>query len=787
MKRKRKNILTVLKNKVLIYDGAMGTMLHKMGLAAGICPEEWNLSHPDIIRRIHRAYVAAGAVIVETNSFGANRIALGKYGLGNKCARINRTAAAIARKEAPYVAASVGPLPAMVEPLGKITYQQALDVFKEQIKALYQGRPDLILLETFSDIKELKIAVIAAREAGDLPIQAQMTYSALGTTISGTTPEVAVKVLESLGVEIIGTNCSLGPAELVPIVKRIAGSARKETFISVLPNAGLPQMVKGRTEYGFPPAEMARYAQQYYRMGVNLVGGCCGTQPEHIKEIAKRLSGKRPIARKKKVHLLTAASRTRVLELAPRVAPYIIGERINPSRRPDLAGELHNKKTKLIRAEAKQQARAGADLIDINVSTPGIDEPEAMKRAVSAVEQSVKVPVVIDSGEALALEAGLKEYCGKAVINSVTGERKRMGQILPLAKKYGAAVIALTLDETGIPMTVNKRVQIARRIIKQAQRYGIHREDILIDFLTLTAGAQPKSTPVTLRCLAIARKRGWQTVLGVSNISFGLPDRQSINSAFLTLASHKGLSAAIINPQNIRVKETIRAYNLLFGVEPAAAKAEKDDRSDPLFNCILTGDKDNIGDLIDEYLLAGRNPLDINQKILIPALEEVGRRFDAREYFLPQLLLAAESMQAAVKKLARAFPRHNVKKGARILMATVEGDLHDIGKNIVCVVLRNYGYDVVDLGKNVSCEKIVKAAEGNKADIIGLSSLMTTTMGQMELVINELKKRGINIPTIVGGAVVSSSYAGKIGADEYAVDAVTAVKKIKKILQKKKG
>ena len=784
MKKRRKDILSVLRNKVLVYDGAMGTMLQKMGLPPGSSPEEWNLSHPDIIENIHRAYIDAGADVVETNTFCGNRMALGKYGWEDKCRQINYEAVKIAKRAGGYVAASVGPLPEMVEPLGMISFQQALAVFKEQIEALSRGKPDLILMETFSDIKELKIAVMAARSVCRIPVQAQMTYSTAGSTISGTTPEAAVKILEAMGVPIIGTNCSMGPVELLPITARMAAVARPETFISVLPNAGLPEIREGKTQYRFQPNEMAKYADKYYRLGVNLIGGCCGTRPEHIKAVAKKIKGKNPVRRKKKQMFLTAVSRRQVLELSPKGSPYIIGERINPSRRKDLKGELLNQKTKLIRKEAEEQVSAGADLIDVNVSASGVNEKEAMARAIKAAEQTVNAPLVVDSSEAAVIEAGLREYSGKAIINSVTGEKEKMKKILPLARKYGAAVIALTMDEKGIPMTVAQRVRIAGRIIKEAGRYGIPREDILIDFLTLTAGAQPDNTEVTLKCLREAARRGWQTVLGVSNISFGLPDRQAINSVFMSLTALNGLNAAIINPKNARLKETIVAYNLLFGLEVPEVKIDEQEQG-PLYNCILKGDKDNIGDKIDEYLQAGEDPFKLNQKILIPALEEVGRRFERKEYFLPQLLLAAESMQVAVKKIETLFPAKKRKKGARILMATVEGDLHDIGKNIVCVVLKNFGYDVIDLGRSVPCEKIVKAVRSNKADMIGLSSLMTTTMGQMETVINELKKRGIDIPTIIGGAVVSSGYADKIGADAYAGDAVTAVKKIKKILGEK--
>lgn len=778
------DILKELKKKVLIYDGAMGTMLQSHGLVPGACPEEWNITNTQKVLAIHKAYVDSGADIVETNAFGGNRLSLKKYGLEDKCSQINYNAVKLAKKVSRYVAASVGPLPEMVSPLGKLGFDEALDIFKEQIKALSDAGPDLIILETFSDIKELKIAVIAAREVCNLPIQAQLTYTGDGATINGTPPDVAVAVLEAMGVEIIGANCSLGPRELFPIIEKIARFARSETYISVLPNAGLPELVNGKTTYRLKPSELARYAKKYYELGVNLIGGCCGTNPGHIKAVADILKGKRPIQRKKRKLYLTTASRTKVVEFNPDNSPYIIGERINPSRRKDLISELSEKKSGLIRNEAQEQVNCGAHLIDINVSAPGIDEPGTMRWVVDTVQQTVPAPVIIDSADTKTLEEGLKGCVGKPILNSVNGEKKKMHEILVLAKKYGSGIIALTMDSKGIPMTVEKRLEIAEKIIKEALSFGIHKEDILIDFLTLTAGANPESTEVTLNCIKEAEKKGWQTVLGISNVSFGLPNRPTINSAFFTMAVREGLTSAIVNPKDIKIQETISAYSILFGRKKMVEVIPQPQVEDPLYRCILTGDKDNVIECVERYLKENKDPLEINQKMLIPALEEVGRRFEKREYFLPQLLLSAETMQRAVERLEKAFPKEKRKAEANVLMATVKGDLHDIGKNIVCSVLRNFGYNVLDLGKDVSHSKIIETAKNKRVDIIGLSALMTTTMGQMEVVINELKKKGIDIPTIIGGAVVTSSYAKKIGAEGYARDAIGAVNEVKRILRK---
>lgn len=789
-------ILEKLKKEVLVYDGAMGTLLQAKGLRSGACPCEWNLTYPDKVYEIHKRYVQAGADIIETNTFGGNRLALEKYGLAKKCNKINHNAVKLAKKTGAFVAASVGPLPEMVEPLGRLTYEEALGIFKEQIGALSKAKPDLILLETFSDIKELKIAVIAAKEVSKIPIQAQLTYTETGTTISGTTPEVAVAVLEGLGVEIIGANCSLGPKELLPVIKRISQAARNTTYISVLPNAGLPELKNGRTHFRATHEEMALYSKKFGSIGVNLIGGCCGTTPAHIEAIAKKIKGKKPVQRKKRIHYLTTASRTQTVEFIPKHSPYIIGERINPSRRKILQQELIERKTKLIRQEALDQVKNGAHLLDINISTQGVDEINTMGKVVNTVQNTVSAPLVIDSANPDVLEAGLKQCTGKPIVNSVNGEREKLKKILPLVKKYGAAVIALAMDEVGIPMTAAKRVKIAQNIIKEAAKLGIRKEDILIDFLTLAVAAQPGSAKITLDAVNSAKKYGWQTLLGVSNVSFGLPDRVKLNSTFLAMAVKKGLTGAIINPIGLKIKETVSAKKMLLSKKPIILKIKEKipTKTEPktkeknldklLYQCILTGDKDNVSDYITESIKSGKDALSINHSILIPALSEVGKKFECKEYFLPQLLLSAETMQIAVKTLEKSFPKTYKEGKAKVLMATVKGDLHDIGKNIVSSVLKNYGYIIIDLGKNISSSKVVKIAKEKNVDIIGLSALMTTSMGQMEIIINELKKHRLCIPTIIGGAVVTETYAKKIGASGYAKDAVSAVNEVKRILKK---
>lgn len=783
-------ILQKLKKQVLVYDGALGTMLQGAGLQPGKCPEEWNLSKPNELIRIHKLYVDSGSDVITTNSFGSNRLSLKQHGLGKKCYKINYQAVKLAQKAIKgkgYVAASVGPLPKMVAPLGKLSFQETFDIFKEQIKALSDAKPDIIILETFSDIKELKIAVMAAQEVCNLPIQAQLTFVDTKTTISGTTPEVAVAVLEGLGVDVVGVNCSLGPKGLYEIMKRFAKAACSQTYLSVLPNAGLPEIIDGETCYKALPKELASYSKKFLKLGVNILGGCCGTTPDHIKAIAKAVKGKKAAVRKAKKKYLTLSSRTHVLEMSPKSSLYVIGERINPTRRKVLQEEFRSGKTNLVRDEAILQIEKGAHLLDVNVGMPGINEPEMMKKIVAALQQSVAVPLVLDSNRLETLEAGLQEYVGKPMVNSVNGEKEKMRQLLPLVKKYGGSFIALTIDDKGIPKTADARIKVAKKIQKEALKIGIRKEDIIFDLLTLAEGAQKGSAKITLNALSKAKKLGWQTSLGVSNISFGLPNRSEVNNAFLGMAMKKGLTAAIINPADVKISKRVGKTNELLSrasgiVDIPVLYSKKEEQQ--LYESILKGNKENIVDYLKKCLFSGKDALQINQEILIPALEKVGELYDKKKYFLPQLLLAAEAMQKAVAVLQKHLPKGYKKGQQKILMATVKGDLHDIGKNIVASVLQNYGYDVIDLGKDVSVKKIVDTAKKEKVAVVGLSSLMTTTMGQMELVIKELKRRSLKIPTIVGGAVVSESYAKKINAAAYAKDAICAVNAVKRVLGK---
>jgi len=807
-----KSILKRLENEILICDGALGTVLQETGaLKAGACPEELNLLRPEIIKAVHLDYIKAGADIIETNSFGGSRLKLAAYGLENDAYRINYEAARIAKSAAAgkaYVAGSVGPLDRQIAPLGELSFDEAVKEFEDQIRALKKGGCDLIILETFADIKELKAAVIAAKEIDGLPIQAQMTFEGGERSTYGTPPAAFAVLFQSLGADIIGTNCSTGPKELLKAVKEIMPYTNR--FISCLPNAGLPELRNGRTYFPENPKSFAKYALEFARLGVNVIGGCCGTTPDHIKELKAVLKNRKP-AKRRYVYAFRLSSRTKVVELGAEKRPLIIGERINPTGKRDLQEEIKNGKTVIIRREAIEETKKGADILDINVGVPssaysggGRREEEAIVSAIDAVQAVSEAPISIDSANPFAIEAALKEAAGKPLINSVNGEKEKLDSILPLAKKYGAAVLVLTLDRCGIPKDTAARVKIAERIISKAIRLGIAKEDMIVDPLALAISAKPEQAKETLHAIRELKKKGFSSSLGVSNISFGLPNRRKINADFFSLALAFGLDLAIINPSDdnmfwvAKQKKRRKAAALEIkrflktALSPAERSASSRFKINPRGNedvkvrlkeAVLYGDKDNVVSYVEEALREGASPLEINSSILIPALEIVGEKFGKREYFLPQVILSAETVQRAFGRLKKEIKPGEEENRGTIVIATVEGDIHDIGKNIVISVLENHGYKIHDLGRSVSADVIIKEAVKNKADIIGLSALMTTTMIQMERVIKELKKKGLNFKTIVGGAVVTEAFAKEIGASAYARDAVEAVNIVKSLMK----
>ncbi len=789
----------------MVLDGGMGTMLQAGGMEPGGCPELLNRTKPDLVSSVHRAYAEAGSDVVVTNTFGASRVKLAEYGLEEAVEELNSRAVALARKAAAgraLVAGSVGPTGRFVEPLGDLSFGEAVEVFSEQMAALASAGADALHLETFSDLAELRAAMLAARRVAALPVVAFMTFQEDGRTIFGTDPESFAVVAEAMGAAAVGVNCSLGPEGMLPLIEGLARATDRP--LAAMPNAGLPRLEGGRTVFPGTPGELASAAGEMVAHGARLVGGCCGTTPDHLAAVAMSVDGLVPGAPRRRSGL-SVASRSRALWLGPAAPVRRIGERLNPTGRKKLAEALRTGVWSVVREEARAQALQGADLLDVNVGVPGIDEPAAMGSAVASVQESTDLPLVIDSPEPAALEAGLRAYAGKAVINSVNGERASLEAIIPLATTYGAALIGLTLDEEGIPETAAGRLAIARRIVEAAESAGMSRRDLLIDCLVLTVSAKPDQAAETLRAVRLVKEElGVATVLGISNISFGLPRRRLLNRTFLAQAVAHGLDAAIVDPADAELTEALRAASVLALRDPGAAVycetlSEETSKAAPaaeepapadvlapsIWRAVLSGDKEAVAGLIEEALAGGSSAMEMITRSVTPALEEVGRRFEAGRLFLPQMMLAAETAQRAFERLKAELAADEQPRRGRIMLATVKGDIHDIGKNIVRTLLENNGYEIIDLGKNVPAEVIVEEARAHAVDMVGLSALMTTTMEEMRTAVASLRAAGLTIPVAVGGAVVTEAFAGEIGADLYAKDALQAVERVGRCLESK--
>lgn len=789
---------------IQIFDGAMGTMLQNAGMKTGDCPEYLNITNPKMVQDVHRAYFEAGSDIIETNTFGASRIKLAEYNLSDKVAEINTAAVQnvkIATDGKAKVAGSMGPTGGFIKPLGELDFDEVYQNYYEQAKALASAGADYILIETCIEIQEMRAALLAAKDACDLPVICQLSFSEDGRTVTGTDPQSAAIILSAMGADVIGANCSLGPEQLVPIVKELAENC--SCPISIQPNAGMPHLVDGKTVFPMTPEDFGKWAPELVKAGATFIGGCCGTTPAHIKAIKEALKGVVEPVRKEPSNDLALASRSKTVFIGKDLPTRLIGERINPTGRKKLAAEIKNGSFISVKREAIEQEQAGAQILDVNMGVAGIDQAEAMKKAVMEISQLVNIPLAIDTSDAKALEAGLKAYPGRALINSVSAEPDRLKYFIPLAKRYGAAILCLPLSEEGIPKTGKERLVVVQKIIDEAKKYGLKDNDFLLDALVMTIATDKDACNEVLNTLRLYRKYiGAPSTMGLSNISFGLPNRPLINSTFFAMCLAAGLDAPIMNPYDDSMQNALSAASALLGKDPsgrdysishsgqnipvAKAKtvASTGDIIEDIKNAIISGEKEAIADMVEKALNDGYKPNEITDKALSAAMNVVGKDFGAKKIFLPQVMLSAEAMREAFIKIKERIPADSMSDKGKIVIATVKGDIHDLGKNIVAALLENNGYRVIDLGKDVDKEDIIKAAKENNADMIGLCSLMTTTITQIDEVIEELKNSDFKTKVMIGGAVVTSEYADKVGADAYASDGVEAVELAKKLIVK---
>ncbi len=787
------NFREFLKDNIVLLDGALGTLLQREGLNSGEYPEQWNLTRPEIITKIHKDYIKAGSNVISANTFGANTLKFPPDYLREiVCAAIKNARRAIdeAHPQKPcFVALDIGPLGRLLKPLGDLDFEKAVEIFKTTARLGEEFGADLILIETMNDSYETKAALLAVKESTSLPVIVSNAYSENGSLLTGAPAEAMIALLEGMRADAIGVNCSFGPDSLMPIIEKYLKFSSSPVLL--MPNAGMPRSENGKTVYDISPTEFADSVLKGAKKGVRLVGGCCGTTPEYIEAVNKKLNNLKPCK-------ITPKDETVVCSYQNAVGfdkkCVLIGERINPTGKKRFKQALLENDIDYILKEAARQEQCGAQILDVNVGLPDIDEADMLTRAIFELQTVVSTPLQIDSSDYTALERAMRIYNGKAMINSVNGKKESMNNIFPLVQKYGGVLVALTLDENGIPATAEGRVQIAKKILNEAKKYGIDKKDIIFDTLAMTISADANAALTTLEALKrIKNELGCKTSLGISNVSFGLPCRDTINSTFFTLALQNGLSAAIMNPYSKEMLEAYYAFNALssfdencteyigFASDTSGGKALAPSPNLSLEDLIIKGFKSEASEETKK-MLSELEPLDIVNGHIVPALDKVGKEYELGNIFLPQLLISAEAAKNAFEEIKKAMPLNKSSKGAKIVIATVSGDIHDIGKNIVKLLLENYGFDVIDLGKDVSAEVIIAEVCRQKAPILALSALMTTTVVNMQETITLLKKEAPFCKCIVGGAVLNEEYANKIGADKYARDAMAAVRCAKELL-----
>ena len=803
----RKEFRDMIENKVVFLDGATGSNLQKRGMPNGVCPEQWILENKEVMLQLQKEYVEAGTNILYAPTFTANRIKLAEYGLEDKIAEVNKGLVAISKEAATgkaYVAGDLTMTGEQLSPIGNMDFEELVEIYKEQISYLAEAGVDLLAIETMMSLQETRAAVIAAKETCELPIMVTMTFEADGRALYGTDPLTAAVVLESLGVDAFGINCSTGPKQMAAMFQQIKEAVKIPLIAK--PNAGMPMLDEdGNTVYLLEPEDFVEEITALYENGAGILGGCCGSTPEHIKAVVNKFGTKKPVAREyRKMRYITSERETLSFGLDD---PFIIvGERINPTGKKKLQQELREGRMDMVLDFAEDQEVKGAGILDVNMGMSGVDEKELMLKAIEELSMATNLPLSIDSSYVEVCEAALRRYPGRALLNSISMESHKIERLLPVAKKYGAMFILLPLSDAGLPKSLEEKITIIDQVVKKAEEIGFTKEDIVVDGLVTTVGANKKAGLETLETIRYCKENGLATTCGLSNISFGLPERTMVNTAFLTMAIQSGLTMAIANPSQDLLVAAAFASDLLLNKENSdlryiekmqqvsfntTASEKKGEAASPtgkegvtsLYEMVLKGKKNLIVEETKKLLQEGENPNELLQKSLIPAINEVGDLFDKGTYFLPQLISSAEAMKSSIEIIQPLLREESdAKDMPTVVIATVHGDIHDIGKNLVALMLENYGFNVIDLGKDVPREVIVETAIKEKAEVIGLSALMTTTMQEMKCVVDYAKEQGCTAKIVIGGAVITPDYAVQIAADAYAKDAAESVKVIKNML-----
>lgn len=793
----------------IILDGATGSNLMAKGMPMGVCPEDWIYHHKDAIVSLQKAYVEAGTQILYAPTFTANRIKLAEYDMEDRLEELNRAMVRYSREAAgdrAFVAGDLTMTGRQLYPVGDLMFEDLVDVYKEQVRAILKEGVDLFVIETMMSLQECRAALLAVKETCDLPVMISLTYNEDGRTLYGTSPEIAMVVLEHMGADIVGVNCSTGPLAMIPLVKAMLPYA--DIPIMVKPNAGMPELENGETVYKMTPEEFADACEQLVDAGASVVGGCCGTRPDHIKALADRMRGKKvePIQKKNRPVL---TSERGFVEVTLDGGFKVVGERINPTGKKALQEELRSGSMQMVRQFARDQEIAGAAILDVNMGTNGIDEKATMLDAIYEVISTVDLPLSIDTSYVDVMEAALRIYPGRALINSISCEAEKMKELLPIAKKYGAMFVLLPLSQAGLPKDLDEKKEHITHVLEAARAIGLQDNDAVVDVLVATVGANPSAALECFETISYCKDTlHLPTICGLSNISFGMPQRIFVNTAFLNVALSKGLTMAIANPSQELLMYTALATDLLLGKEGASERylgtvsttamkmvgskdvkvdsQTKEEAHHPIVDCVVKGDKESIIREVKKEVEAGEKPSAVIEKYLIPGINQVGEYYDNKKYFLPQLIAGANAMKEAMEylePLLLADKKDEAK--ATVVIATVEGDIHDIGKNLVVLMLKNYGYRVFDMGKDVPAESIVNKAIEENAQIIGLSALMTTTMMRMKDVVDLAKEKGCQAKIIIGGACITESFAEEIGADGYSKDASECVKLIDSLIQSK--